>query len=127
MTFPSGVEHLLAVWTARRLKLLCRAASKEKSKALAELMIENRERWEAVLDWQETLDFGDAGLIFSLDKPHPKGESGLGDENWTLIIEIEVKQEKLDEMSTWIFGEDLLLGTSIRIITVAKLPLDYSR
>jgi hypothetical protein len=46
-----------------------RAAFIEKGKALAELMIENRERnIDAVLEWREYLDFGDAHLLFSLYK-----------------------------------------------------------
>lgn len=41
----------------------------EKEKSLAELMIKNQGGQEAMLNWQESIDFGDAELLFDLHKP----------------------------------------------------------
>jgi len=79
-TFQLGDSQL------RPQELQYHAAFSEKGKALAELMIENRERMEAALDWRESLDFGNAELTFSLDKPELNGKT------WVLQVNISEKQ-----------------------------------
>jgi hypothetical protein len=67
-------------------ELKCRAALVGNRKTLAEVIIRHGEGIEAVLDWQEVLDFGDAELRFEID------QRDISDHVWIVNIEVNRKQ-----------------------------------